>query len=70
MTEEAPQSLSNPEILTESEKRLREEMLRIQNDPTLSASERAFKVAQLSRDPLGEMGRADLYGRDISSRRG
>lgn len=63
---EDPQSPSNPQVLTESEKKLRAEMLRIQNDPTLTTRARAAKIQALSGSPVGEMGRADLHGRTPS----
>ena len=61
--EERPQSISDPEILTEAEKGLREELLRIQDDPTLSVREKKARIRRLGAGPAGPMASADLYGR-------
>jgi hypothetical protein len=53
---------------TPEDPKLREEMLRIQNDPKLTASERAARIQMLSRSPVGEMGRRDLYKRRDNTR--
>jgi hypothetical protein len=64
---EAPQSLSNPEVLTPAEKKLRAEMLRIQNDPTLTTRARIAQIQELSGPLVGEMALQDLHRRDPAS---
>lgn len=67
MTED-PQSLSHPEVLTPAEKKLKKEMLRIQNDPTLSTRARIAQIQELAGSPVGDMALADLHSRQDALR--
>ena len=62
VSEDTPQSLSNPQVLTEAEAKLRAELLEVQNDPRLSLAQRQAKMRELG-GRVGPMGRADLYRR-------